>query len=226
MDLFYDIGSTILPRFHASTVFDVGANIGQSAKTYRAHFPDAEIYCFEPVRRTFAELKNNLQEMKRVQCFRCALGSSAQKGLMVLKGSSNLFRLRSGSGSPQDDSDAPTEAVDVLTLDGFCADNNIQHIDFLKIDTEGHDLEVLKGASAMLAGHEIDLVQVEAGMNPGNHRHASMESLKTFLESLGYVLFGIYEQIHRGVSSPHLHRSNLLFISLPMTLLKNAKTHI
>lgn len=51
-------------------------------------------------------------------------------------------------------------------------------------------------------------------MSPSNARHVPMESLKPYLESFGYALFGLYEQVHewpRG--EPHLRRTNLIFIS-------------
>jgi hypothetical protein len=69
----------------------------------------------------------------------------------------------------------------------------------------------------MLASQAIDFVEVEAGMNPGNTRHAPFESLKAFLESNDYRLFAIYEQVEEWpTDEPHLRRTNSLFISRRM----------
>ena len=57
-----------------------------------------------------------------------------------------------------------TENVKVITLDKFCAEQNIERINDLKVDTEGSDLDVLLGANEMLTNQKIDLVQVEAGL--------------------------------------------------------------
>jgi len=75
-------------------------------------------------------------------------------------------------------------------------------------------MEVLKGAVNMLTWQKIDLVQVEAGMNPRNRRHVPFESLKAFLESYEYFIFGIYEQVHEWpTGEPHLRRTDTIFIS-------------
>ena len=53
--------------------------------------------------------------------------------------------------------------VNVNTLDSFCLENLVSHIDFLKIDTEGEELNVLKGASSLLKNKLISVIQFEYG---------------------------------------------------------------
>jgi len=53
-----DIQSTF-PGYKIKTIFDVGANVGQSAKKFLVQFPGSHIYCFEPVTDTFRLLSNN-----------------------------------------------------------------------------------------------------------------------------------------------------------------------
>jgi FkbM family methyltransferase len=50
-------------------------------------------------------------------------------------------------------------SIHIHTLDNYCSDNNIEHIDYLKIDTEGYDFEVIKGASEMI--NKIRFIQFE-----------------------------------------------------------------
>jgi hypothetical protein len=57
--------------------------------------------------------------------------------------------------------DTVSENVALKTLDDFCAEHNILHIDFLKIDIEGHELICLQGAENMLQSDSIDMIQVE-----------------------------------------------------------------
>jgi len=208
-----DIASS-LPRFRVETVFDVGANVGQSTRRYLAAFPDAHIYCFEPVHDTFKQLEENLKGNDRVDCCQLAVASRKGRGEMCVQGCSLMFFLVGDSKRAPIDGNVPTEPVEVVTLDEFCQIRGIDHISFLKIDTEGGDLEVLKGAMSMLAEQKIDLVQVEAGMNPGNTWHVSLERLKGFLESRRYFLFGIYEQESEWpTEEPHLRYVNAAFIS-------------
>ena len=51
--------------------------------------------------------------------------------------------------------------VELDTLDNFCKLNDIERIDFLKIDVEGHELRVLEGATELLASKKVDIIQFE-----------------------------------------------------------------
>ncbi len=205
--------SCALPMYRPNVIFDVGANVWQSAKQFLAEFPSAHIFCFEPVTNTYRLLQHSLQDNKRVDCYQIAFGSSKKTGQMILQGSSDMFYLIDQS-SESPNKDTLLESVIVDTLDDFCQMNKVDNISYLKIDTEGGDLEVLKGAVMMLSEQRIDIVQVETGMNPANGRHVSLESIKEFLESNRYYLFGIYEQVNEWpTGEPHLRRTNPIFIS-------------
>ncbi len=208
-----------LRRYRADIIFDIGANVGESSKLYLDKFPNSHIYCFEPVSVTFRQLQNNLKGNKHVDCYQLAFGSAKGRGKMVLQGGySDMFFLLNQSKESAINSNVLTESVDVVTLDEFCYAKEIDRISYLKIDTEGGDLEVLKVAVNMLTEQRIDCVQVEAGMNPNNNRHVPLEFLKKFLESHKYFLFGIYEQMSEdwAKGEPHLRWTNLLFISQHM----------
>src|SRR6185503_7130533 len=56
---------------------------------------------------------------------------------------------------------AGREVVPARTIDGYCAKQGIKRIHFLKIDVEGHELEVLRGANALLQSNGIDFIQFE-----------------------------------------------------------------
>jgi len=106
------------------------------------------------------------------------------------------------------------QEVDLKSVDNFCYEHHIENISFLKVDTEGYDLEVLKGAENMLKNQAAAILQVEAGMSFRNALHTPFEELKAHLEHRQYVLFGIYEQVREWTKNePHLRRANLVFIS-------------
>lgn len=215
IDFALDIKSG-LPMYRVSTVFDVGANVGQSAIKFLAQFPKSHIYCFEPVTDTYRVLQDNLQGDGRVDCYQLAFGSSKKTGQMALQGSSDMYFLL-GQSAELPTEDVRTESVNISTLDDFCCTNRIDHISYLKIDTEGGDLDVLRGTVMMLAEQRIDIIQVEAAMNPTNSRHVPFESIKEFLQSYKYYLFGIYEQVNEWPTrEPHLRRTNPIFVSQQM----------
>lgn len=183
-------------------IFDVGANIGQSAAKFRRHFSVAQIHCFEPSAASAQRIR--ARRLDHVDVHELALGSKAGTAALAQGHDPAIFHI----------ADEGDETVRIETIDGFCARRRIERIDFLKIDTEGHDLEVLKGASAMLAAGRIAAVQVEAGMNPENQFHIPFETLKAFLEKNGYRLYGFYDQVNEWPTrQPHLRRTNPLFVS-------------
>ncbi len=115
-----------------------------------------------------------------------------------------------------DESDArgkQTEAVEMLTGDAYCERNAIGHISYLRIDTSGSDLEVLKGFHRMIGSQRVDIIQVEASMSAQYRRLAPFEAFRGYLEACDYSLFGFYDQAHESKGRPVLRRSSLVFLS-------------
>jgi FkbM family methyltransferase len=212
-----------LPQYYVNNIFDVGANVGQSAKEYTHYFPDAQIYCFEPVKPTFDQLVTNLKGYDNIHFFSIAFGASKGVGKIALSGPSDMFHIMAGPENTAESTSA-TQEVQIESLDAFCKENGIDDISYLKIDTEGYDLEVLKGAGNLLTKHKIGLVELEAGMNPGNKTHIPFERSKEFLEMHRYFLFGVYEQIGEWpTKEPHLRRTNPIYISENVILANTLK---
>jgi hypothetical protein len=130
---------------------------------------------------------------------------------MLLEGQPDMYTLAQESAAP---ASGLTQEVMIETVDGFCRRRGVDHISLLKIDTEGHDLAVLVGAEDLLRRQAIDLIDVEAGMNPENQRHVPVGEFSSYLETHGYRLFGIYRQTNEWpTGEPHLRRADLVFVS-------------
>lgn len=146
-------------------IFDIGANNGDYAKLLRAKFQNAEIHCFEPGPATFEHLVNNTSGLK-LNLHNLAVGS--HNGMITLVKSSNdpngemLTAYKDAITGIFNFAGEPNENItcDMVCLDDFCADT-IRKIDFLKIDVEGHELEVLKGAAKMIRANKIGIIQFE-----------------------------------------------------------------
>jgi FkbM family methyltransferase len=188
-----------------ATIFDIGAHVGQSALKFIEAFPQAAIYCFEPVTSNFKELKNNVAGHVNIRCFPCAFGSK--------QGTTKIFLTNHSSTSSLIEPEYTTgsEVVQVQTMDNFARNNKIDQIDLLKIDTEGFDLEVLKGASYLLSGRGIIFVLVEVGFDPGDKRHVLFDDVRSFLLERGYALFGIYDQTLEWSGDKRLRFANVCF---------------
>ena len=188
-----DIRADVKDHFgEIKTIFDVGANGGSVALNFGRVFPSARIFCFEPIAGTFAQLQSNTRRHRQINCFQLAIGASAGEVEIHLQEESELNSL-----VPELNADPRckrTERVTVDTLDNFCSKQGVSRIDFLKIDTEGFDLEVLRGAEGLLGNKCVRLVFAEVGVIRNDRRYVYFESLKQHLEARGYLLHGIYEQ--------------------------------
>lgn len=203
-----------LPKERFRTLFDVGANHGQSAKEFAKAYPEAIIYSFEPDPSNFVHLRASAGP--RTRPFNLGLGATS--GTFRFDNTSENDMMRH-IASDQDNSDLP--AIQFSTVDQFCSGNKITAIDFLKIDTEGHDLEVIKGADRMLRSGAIGLLMAEVSMSADNAFHVAFSEVHPHLEERGYRLFGVYEQVHEWrTRKPSLRRANVAYIS-PAVISRN-----
>lgn len=149
----------------ARVIFDVGANCGnytQLALKEGASSP--VIHAFEPSATAFKELAKRFEGNPQVFLNNTALGSEAGESVLYSDspGSelSSLYpRLVGHHGIKM----TGNERVRVETLDAYCANHNVPQIDLLKLDVEGHELAVLRGANQLLANGQVKLVSFEFG---------------------------------------------------------------
>lgn len=194
-------------RENIRIVFDVGANVGQSALAYLELFSRATIYSFEPVRATFAELAAATQAHTRIRSFHCAMGTQEEKRAIHVASDSrksSIDHVRDGDR---------TEEIDIKTLDSFAATHGIQTIDFLKVDTEGHELAVLQGASSLLRAQKVRLLMLECEPVATGAGFTSMATVAEFLQPFCYSLFGIYDQQLDWHGTRRIQYFNALFVS-------------
>jgi FkbM family methyltransferase len=181
------------PQFQPTVIFDVGANVGQTVIRLRPYFPQATIHSFEPIPATFAALLANVGKDSRVQCHPLALADRAGETAVQLHGSSEHNSLSPAlRGTPG--TAGPVVSIALETAAGFCARQNISHIDLLKIDVEGFELEVFKGASPLFAAGAVDYIVAEAGLMPGHPRFTPLPAMIELLRPQGFWLVGVYEQ--------------------------------
>lgn len=196
--------STPLDEFQV--VLDVGANVGKLTAQYLQHFPNAKVWAFEPVPATCNALRARFAYEPRVEIRQEALGSSQSTAPMQVAGTSVMNRIVDHA-----DPGGRYEHVSVRTGDAFLAETGLPAVDFLKIDTEGHDLKVLIGFSAALRRKAIRFIQVEAGMNSTNMRHVPIHDFMRFLEPLGYHLYRVTGQVPEYDGRGILRRADLIF---------------
>ena len=189
-------------------IFDVGANIGQSALRLAKDFPASSIVCFEPVSSTFKQLKSNILGNTRIRAENIGLGLPGETRAAIQSVALSTDNRIVSSEAPV----GGTEQVEITWGDKYCVKYGIQSVDFLKIDTEGYDFNVLKGFSSMIGAAKISLIEVELGMNRNNKKHVYYHDVVNFLDQYGYDVFGIYEQIREFHGRLPLRRANFVFL--------------
>jgi FkbM family methyltransferase len=138
---------------------DVGANAGKWAAGALAAAPAAQVHAFEPSPATFAVLARRFGDEPRVHLSQVALGAQADASLEMWLDSST-GSARSSAVAPVHDTD-PSVEVAATSGDAYLAQHSIARVDFLKVDVEGYELQVLGGFAESLAAGAIDVVQFE-----------------------------------------------------------------
>lgn len=164
---------------NVKTVFDVGANIGVYAKEILRINPSITIHAFEPDPRAYEELKK-----LPVRANNFALGERAETKTLYRTPRSTHNSFYVG------ESDADPYEVKVRTLDAYVQEHQIPHIDFLKIDVEGYEFFVLKGASETLSRGIVEYIQFEFSGGTLLSR-VFLKDFIDLLDSYGYDLYRI-----------------------------------
>jgi len=145
-------------------VLDVGANEGLYSKDVWAANRDAHVVAFEPHPKTYTRLLLNSSGQENITTINAACGSEA--GQLVLydyAGSEGTEHasLHPGVIDGIHGGLSDQHVVEVIALDSFATNRGISLIHLLKIDAEGHELEVLKGAARLLRENRIRAIQLE-----------------------------------------------------------------
>jgi FkbM family methyltransferase len=176
------------------TIFDVGAHEGQTAILLSRRFPQAKIYSFEPLSATFHKLQQNTAALENVTCENCALGREKQMIDLYPKNYSQQNSLLPELNQPS--TGAPPERIQIHTADETLRLKTIDHLNLLKTDTEGFDLEVIAGAKSALSEAQIDMIVAEVGFHPERRHHTYLPDVQSYLFRHGYELYCIYDQNH------------------------------
>jgi FkbM family methyltransferase len=186
---------------NCKTAFDVGANVGNWAELALQISPTLNLHCFEPSQPTFMRLLAKAFP-PNVICNPFGLGSAQGERLLYVfdegSGLNSLYKrqgLEAGYGlSPQQ----RTETVRIDTLEHYCRQNGVSNIDLLKVDVEGHELEVFRGAGQMLVERRIKIIQFEYGGCNIDAR-VFLKDFFDFFQPYGYVFYKIYPKELRRV---------------------------
>lgn len=207
----------LLSKQEVTSIFDVGANIGQTSTKYREIFPNATIYAFEPTEEAFIKLHSKFKDCSHVKPFKAAVSSqsghqpffiyqsSLINSLLPVTTNADLYVL------PPSHDFLETTYVQTTTIDIFCVQENIDKINILKMDIQGGELIALNGASNLLQTKSIDLIYMEVLFGEQYENQANFHDISKFLKDHKYILYGIYNLTRN--SDGTLGYADAIFIS-------------
>jgi FkbM family methyltransferase len=171
-------------------IFDVGANLGQSVRLFRWHFARPIIHCFEPGRHAFQKLHHKTTKIPDLVVNNMALGSESCSAVFTENTSSEMSSfLKLG---PDGWGKTTNCMVDVGTLDDYCVHNSIRVVDILKIDTQGFELQVLRGGEKLIAQHRIGLIFLEITFSKMYESLPRLDEIYRYLVDRGFSLVTFY----------------------------------
>lgn len=174
------------------TIFDVGANEGQTVRNFKKTFPQANIYSFEPSAKTFEILKRNVGNETNVCLHNVAFGSLMETKTFYENTHSDMSSFlslgKAGWGAVTQES-----CMQVVTIDSFCHEKDIKQIHILKSDTQGYEIEVLKGAIEMMKNNSIQLIYLEILFSDLYEGLQPFHDLAKLLSESNYRLVSFYQ---------------------------------
>lgn len=198
-DAFKDQRS-LLSEIKVKTIFDIGANIGDTVNRYTNLFPEATIYGFKPFPDSFEQLRKRFRGYDLVKAIQAAVSNRSGTGEFYAYRDSAVNSLLPAVNEAVNWVDTPSaigplKTIDVplVTMDEFCERESIDRIDVLKMDIQGGELMALEGAREKLAKAAISLIYTEMLFVPIYSGQASFDKVCSYLSDYDYRLFDMYD---------------------------------
>lgn len=197
LDLFDDLDKLISPQ-DVRIVFDVGANVGNTAKLYLGHFPKATVHAFEPVKVTFGQLREAIGDDSRVRLHN--LAASDSNGIATIRKfeNSQSSTLNPGLSDNLRATAAGEEQIEASRIDALIPKLGLERIDFMKIDVEGFEKNVLLGCGDYLRPDFIRFIFFECYRIGESlsflSTHTQLADVNRLLDAKGYRFITLYTE--------------------------------
>ena len=194
--------------YELEEIWDVGAHKGETTTFFRSKFIKPIIRSFEPITENIQILQKRCSAIPKHFSYQLALGDEVKPMRIYLQGASVIHSLRpdlnvSSSQNPK------SEKINQTTVDYLFEKFKSPKIDVLKIDVEGYEKNVLKGAESCLKQKLINFIYIETGLDS---RFNSIQELIECLQPTGYMPYAFYEQTPHWTGKQNLWYWNTLFV--------------
>ena len=205
--------------------FDVGANIGLwTSEAVNYLNSSSTVHCFEPLSLNYNILSKRFQKDSRIKLNNLGLSKENLESKIYTvardSGMSSLYQRKLEHFGYEMEN---TETIKLTTLDEYCVKNNVDWIDYLKMDVEGHEYDVLLGSKNMLESKKIGIIQYEFG-------GCNIDS-RTYFQDFWYLLnkyYDIYRLLKNGLQKikQYEEEQERFLTSTFLSVLKNWKKNM
>jgi FkbM family methyltransferase len=196
----YNEQKRILSNSDVKVIFDIGAADGRTSEHYHQLFPNATIYAFEPLPKSFEQLKKNVVDKSYIIPLNYAVSDkigTAEFHITELNDASSLLNPnQTGSSFDRHHVLKNVIKVNTITIDEICKKYEINCINLLKLDAQGAEGDILKGATNMLSKNKVELIYSECQFIQLYDKATQFFELNSILHSHGYKLFNLFNLVH------------------------------
>ena len=185
------IDDSILPKNRSFTALDIGANVGAVCLPLAARDAEARVIAIEPTAHGIKRLRRNIDLnphlAPRIQVVNCFMGSTPSADSKQVAYPSWRLDSRGADSHAVHCGEAHQVTCPTLTIDSLASDLRLEKLDFIKIDTDGHELDILRGGRETLRRFRPSIV-FEFCFYENEKRGYSFEDFAAFFRDLGYEL--------------------------------------
>ena len=185
------------------TIFDIGAHRGESVESFNNYFNNPKIFSFEPFKESFEILSVNASKFTNTKIFNFGLSNFNGKETFNsyvdpknpnISAVNSILELNNGNFIPTYSYNQKVECK-FMELDSFVEQNDISHIDLLKIDAQGTEFRVIEGANKSLKNNKIKCVLIEIMIADYYKEQKSFDFYLNLFKDYEYELKGFFNLI-------------------------------
>jgi FkbM family methyltransferase len=188
----------LLSKFEVKYIIDGGAHQGDFSSSILTVFPQAHVYAFEPQNSSWELLRQAAIRNPSIKAFQCALGAESGTATFHINKSTLTSSLLPSSKQglkyhKEYNQPCRTEMVQVVSLKEFLAKESLPHIDILKLDLQGYELQALKGLGDFLSC--VKLIYTEVNFLNAYDQGCLFTNLSQYLQEHQFEFYQFYHLV-------------------------------
>ncbi len=189
-----------------NTVLDIGANSGQFATLIHKIIPSASIYSFEPLQGCYQKILKLKKQIPKLICFNIALGEKNESALInrsEFSPSSSLLPMEElhKVAFPYT-ATTTSELITIMTLDSMSDQIEFRDKILMKIDVQGFEMNVLRGAVSVLS--KVDVLIIESSFKKLYKDQPLFSEIYSYLVTKGFIYQGNFDVIIHPLTGEYL----------------------